>query len=394
MIVERARIAEHWRAGGGRTTGRLRLGTPPEKDVGYPYPTDTWGWRSAAVNESMLGFTWARYLIEHGKFHRWVDRGRPHPLHEEWAGYITWVIKRSEAEVIRATVASVERDGSRWRVTLDSGVDQEALTVDGVVLTTTSPPTSGVANLNVLAEADFWMAPERFDGMSGQSVVVVGGGEGAAAALVELARRLGPESRLTVIAPTASIYTRAESSFENRLFTDPTSWSDLGEVERLEFMRRTDRGVFSGEAVALLADAGDVSFIPGRVTGWRPDGGQVHLCYEQDGRQLTIRTDWLVLCTNQSVNKELRVVDQAFLGSIFNQSTETLSRLAVARGIQHDLSIAEQAPGLHVPSLAGLAQGPGFPNLSCLGLLADRILSTYVADATVPAVVTRKDGFE
>jgi mycobactin lysine-N-oxygenase len=28
--------------------------------------------------------------------------------------------------------------------------------------------------------------------------------------------------------------------------------------------------------------------------------------------------------------------------------------------------------------LAGLAQGPGFPNLSCLGLLSDRILRRYV----------------
>jgi mycobactin lysine-N-oxygenase len=29
--------------------------------------------------------------------------------------------------------------------------------------------------------------------------------------------------------------------------------------------------------------------------------------------------------------------------------------------------------------MAGLAQGPGFPNLSCLGLLSDRILRRYVA---------------
>ena len=29
--------------------------------------------------------------------------------------------------------------------------------------------------------------------------------------------------------------------------------------------------------------------------------------------------------------------------------------------------------------LAGLAQGPGFPNLSCLGTLSDRILDRYVA---------------
>jgi mycobactin lysine-N-oxygenase len=29
---------------------------------------------------------------------------------------------------------------------------------------------------------------------------------------------------------------------------------------------------------------------------------------------------------------------------------------------------------LFLPNLAGLNQGPGFPNLSCLGLLSDRVL--------------------
>jgi mycobactin lysine-N-oxygenase len=38
---------------------------------------------------------------------------------------------------------------------------------------------------------------------------------------------------------------------------------------------------------------------------------------------------------------------------------------------------AASSPNLHLPMLAGIAQGPGFPNLSCLGLLADRILSSY-----------------
>jgi hypothetical protein len=30
-------------------------------------------------------------------------------------------------------------------------------------------------------------------------------------------------------------------------------------------------------------------------------------------------------------------------------------------------------------SASGLARGPGFPNLSCLGLLSDRVLRRYVA---------------
>ena len=40
------------------------------------------------------------------------------------------------------------------------------------------------------------------------------------------------------------------------------------------------------------------------------------------------------------------------------------------RRIELDLSVAGLSPPLHLPLATGLAQGPGFPNLSCLGLLA------------------------
>jgi mycobactin lysine-N-oxygenase len=49
------------------------------------------------------------------------------------------------------------------------------------------------------------------------------------------------------------------------------------------------------------------------------------------------------------------------------------------RLIDADLSVSGLTPPLHLPVMAGLAQGPGFPNLSCLGLLSDRILRRHVA---------------
>jgi len=63
-----------------------------------------------------------------------------------------------------------------------------------------------------------------------------------------------------------------------------------------------------------------------------------------------------------------------------------LSTDEVQRRIDEQLCI----PGrnIHMPMLAGLAQGPGFPNLSCLGLFADRVLSRYIHPAelgTMPA---------
>ncbi len=35
-------------------------------------------------------------------------------------------------------------------------------------------------------------------------------------------------------------------------------------------------------------------------------------------------------------------------------------------------------PRLHIPGLAALSQGPGFANLGCLGLLANRVLEPLV----------------
>ena len=54
------------------------------------------------------------------------------------------------------------------------------------------------------------------------------------------------------------------------------------------------------------------------------------------------------------------------------------TRAALERVIGHDLAVPGLRPRLHLPILAGLAQGPGFPNRSCLGLLADRVLGAYV----------------
>jgi mycobactin lysine-N-oxygenase len=47
--------------------------------------------------------------------------------------------------------------------------------------------------------------------------------------------------------------------------------------------------------------------------------------------------------------------------------------------IGYDLAVTGVAPKLFLPNLAGLTQGPGFPNLSCLGLLSDRVLGAVGA---------------
>jgi mycobactin lysine-N-oxygenase len=59
------------------------------------------------------------------------------------------------------------------------------------------------------------------------------------------------------------------------------------------------------------------------------------------------------------------------------QVTRSFDRRVVERAIAEDLPLNGFTPKLHLPMLATIAQGSGFPNLSCLGLPADRILAAY-----------------
>jgi mycobactin lysine-N-oxygenase len=56
---------------------------------------------------------------------------------------------------------------------------------------------------------------------------------------------------------------------------------------------------------------------------------------------------------------------------------------ALSEFIGHDLAVTNVTPKLFLPSLSGLTQGPGFPNLSCLGLLSDRILGSDLTDMSM-----------
>jgi len=59
---------------------------------------------------------------------------------------------------------------------------------------------------------------------------------------------------------------------------------------------------------------------------------------------------------------------------------------ALPEVVGHDLAVNEVTPKLFLPGLSGLTQGPGFPNLSCLGLLSDRILGADFTPGTDRAI--------
>ena len=119
VLIDRGEVAGNWSGRQGYTSGLLPLGTPPEKDVGYPYAA-SWGDASADVVAAMAEYSWHRHLIRHGAYGDWVDRGRIRPTHRQWSAYLRDVAEAADAEIARGVVtglevAAVAAGRSRWR---------------------------------------------------------------------------------------------------------------------------------------------------------------------------------------------------------------------------------------------------------------------------------------
>jgi mycobactin lysine-N-oxygenase len=236
----------------------------------------------------------------------------------------------------------------------------------------------------VLSIAQFWHRAAANERISAERVVVIGGGETAAAILNELfAHRV---STITVISPQVTLFTRGEGFFENSLFSDPTGWSGLSLAERRDAIARTDRGVFSSRVQEVLLADDRIRHLRGRVA---------HAVARDEQIRLTLHTDRAGECLETVHGFDL-VIDGSganplWFTDLFSQDALDLIELSLGgpmtadrleESIDHDLAVAGLTPKLFLPNLSGLNQGPGFPNLSCLGLLADRVLGADLAAST------------
>jgi mycobactin lysine-N-oxygenase len=374
VAVERASVAANWRAGGGWTDGRQRLGTSPEKDVGFPYRSSLVPGRNTEVDERMMRYSWQSYLVASDQFVGWVDRGRPAPAHDTWARYLRWVADEVSLKVVRGEVAQISVDDSRW--VLSAG--DASLTAETLMITGPGQPERSMlsGDPRVLSIAQFWERAGSHDRIVADSVAVVGGGETAASMLNELFHHR--ISTITAISPQATLFTRGEGFFENSLFSDPAGWRSLARAERRECIARTDRGVFSARVQeSLLADE--------RIQHLR---GRVARVVDRDNRiWITLRTDHAGEPRETLHNFDL-VIDGSgadplwFVPLLSGAAAELLQaclggQLTGERfedSIGHDLAVAGMTPKLVLPNLSGVNEGPGFPNLSCLGLMSDRVL--------------------
>jgi mycobactin lysine-N-oxygenase len=374
VLVDRGPVAGNWTGRQGYTSGRLPLGTAAEKDVGFPY-AGSWAAASAAVTAAMADYSWAQHLIRQGAYADWVDRGRLRPTHRRWSSYLREVADRAAAEIVTAEAVGLEAEGSRWRLALRPG---DAMDADGVVVTGAGPPVTVPGqpeqHPRVLDGRSFWLRPRAAAPEVAQSVCVIGGGETAASIVITLLKMAHKRSTVDVLTSRGVLYSRGESYEENRLYSDPGDWPRLAEAHRREFLERTDRGVFSQQAEATLNAAPGFRTLAGRAVHIDAGERQVVVTIEYGRERERVAYDLVVV----AIGFRARWFERLLGPAAQSRLAAALAGDDLERRIGVDLSVAGLDPPLHLPVLAGLAQGPGFPNLSCLGLLSDRILRSYV----------------
>ncbi len=101
----------------------------------------------------------------------------------------------------------------------------------------------------------------------------------------------------------------------------------------------------------------------------------LRLTLQYGERQASVDYDQVIFATGFDYLAKIKnLLTENAREQIESMLGESLNLRACKERIGQDLSLDGISPKLHLPMLAGLMQGPGFSNLSCLGKLADRVL--------------------
>ena len=384
-VVDPLGVAGYWRGQEGYTDGRRQLGTRPEKDIGFPY-LPSWGERSAEVSARMQALSWHGYLMATQQLGEWVDRGCPRPTHGRWGEYITWAAETAGITVRRARIGSVDRTERSWLVDVGGTVTE----ADGLVFTGPGDalrlPGQPVGHPRVLDGRTVWQHLADLPQAKIRTACVIGGGETAGAVTTALLEVLDPSAQIELVSSDGALFTRGESFTESHMYTYPSIWLRLPERQRRAFIRRTDRGVFSVSVQSVLDQADRVHPVLGRVRRVREDGDAVEVEIDDGHETSRVRYDLVVTAIGFDALWWLPLFTEAAHAALARAvgSAGRVGATDVERSIGFSLAVENLAPALHLPMLAGLAQGPGFPNLSCLGLLSDRILQPSLIGESRP----------
>jgi len=394
-IVEATEPAASWSGRNGMTSGEEPLAIPPIKDVGFPYQShqsfgETHG---DMIDRAMLPFTWQRHMIEQRRYVRWVNAGSPPIQHRTYGRYLAWVLERATEGVtlVRGRVTRVALDSEpRWRVDVAESAGAPRYLARSLMLTGPGVHRRFPHDPDA-AERIFHCDSSRAELASiaadhNAAIAIVGGGESALSCVAFL-RAFRPSAQLTIYTPTLPL-SRGESFLENRVFSDPdeVSWESLDERTRRDFVRHCDRGVFDPQTLATIAYDERCRFVTGRVTYVAPMRARagVYLDYTcADGTSVRAEYDYVVNCTGFDLLEQLLgLFDPAVRAHIEQRVGALWSRRPASEiPIGRNLELVNMRPRLHIPGLGALRQGPGFANLGCLGLLANRVLEPLVLES-------------
>jgi mycobactin lysine-N-oxygenase len=403
-IVEAVEPAASWTGRNGMTSGEEPLAIPPIKDVGFPYESfQTFGEVGEEIDQVTMSFSWQRYLMCKREYARWVNADSPAVQHRDYGHYLAWVMSRATDGVthVRGRVTQVATDASdasdagcdaHWVVDVSESSGSRRYSGDALALTGPGVhrllPHDAAATPLIFhcdsRRSEFVRIPEDRP----IEIGIVGGGESALSAVAFL-RIFRPAAQLTVYT-TGLPLSRGESFLENRVFSNPdeVQWSSLDLVSRRDFVKHCDRGVFDAGSLALRAYDDNCRFVLGRVShvAAGPEDG-VTLQYTSAGRALSARHDYVVNCTGFDLLEQLRGLFPAVVRADIERRVGCLwdAPANVEVPIGRHLELAGMRPRLHIPGLAGLSQGPGFANLGCLGLLANRVLAPLFVEEDAPA---------
>jgi len=310
------------------------------------------------------------------------------PAHRQWGAYLREVADVAGAEIVCGVVTGLEvAGGGRWEIRLAASA---AIAADGLVITGAGPvitvPGQPRDHPRILDGRTYWLAAHELKHERAQNVCVIGSGETAASVVIDLVKRCHKRSTIDVLTTRGVLYSRGESYDENRFYSDPGQWPRLAEAHRREFLARTDRGVFSLQAEAALNQARGLRTLAGRAAAIEAREHDVIVTIAYGDERERVAYDAVIV----AIGFDGRWFEALLGEDAGARYRDVLGGGELERVIDADLSVAGLAPPLHLPVMAGLAQGPGFPNLSCLGLLSDRILRRYVAVNDAGALVPER----
>ncbi|KLA95012.1 hydroxylase [Xanthomonas hortorum pv. gardneri] len=396
-IYEAVAEGANWSGGSGYTSGHQTLCTPIERDLGYPYVSEPEGVKRILFER----FSWSAYLIDQSsRVHLdWVEGGRRPPTHADFAKYLTWAIKHSEAEVIKGRVVGLVESSGKWKINYRPVIlkkseslvyghaKKSAESYDGVVVTGPGPASRvkvSRAGSFVFDGQTMWSKLDQVRVALDQvppkdpdmPIVIIGAGGTAAAILAWLAANGQRSRNFIVISTQPAFYTRGDSVFENKLFNSRATWLSLPPKVRAEFSDRLNRGVVWNSVMGELSGIQRINFHYGRatqITGAKANARVSYLdAYDRSiGVDASVVFDaigfdgwwWLKLLSKNSLSK--------FGGREALEANEVMG---------DDLAFNPSVwklPPLHAP-LQSSQIGPGYQSLMSLGSMASCILDAYL----------------